>query len=239
MGKRKFLIHTALINWRDFFTNPELQELPESRTSIHPTLDIDRIRKSPLCVGVPCQLLDNRPDVRVAENQLRAAFYAVGAAQSDFFPKLNLSGTFGWTNTTSSAIINPAFIIAQAVASLVQPIFQNGKLIAQRKVAKDEFEIASANFQHALLNAGNEVNNCIDANQKAREKGTLYLAQVDALKKAYESVRLMKELKDATYLEVLTAQQSLLNAQLDETANRYDEILSVINLYTALGGGRE
>lgn len=137
------------------------------------------------------------------------------------------------------AIINPAFTIAQAVASLVQPIFQNGKLIAQRKVAKDELEIASANFQHALLNAGNEVNNCIDANQKAREKWTLYLSQVDALKKAYESVSLMKELKDATYLEVLTAQQSLLNAQLDETANRYDEIQSVINLYTALGGGRE
>ncbi len=216
-----------------------LNEVPESRVNIHPVLDVDYFRSSPLCVGVPCQLLDNRPDVRVAENQLRAAFYAVGAAQSDFFPKLNLSGTFGWTNTTGSVIINPAITIAQLIGSLTQPIFQNGRLLAQRRVAKDELEIAAANFQHTLLSAGNEVNNYVDANQKARENAALYTAQVEALKKAYESVRLMKEIKDATYLEVLTAQQSLLNAQLDEVANRYEEVQSVINLYTALGGGRE
>ena len=192
-----------------------------------------------LNVGVPCQLLHNRPDVRAAENQLRAACYANKAATSAFFPQLSLTGTFGWTNTDGAGIINPAFTIAQLVGALVQPIFAKGGLRAQKIAAKDELKIASLNFQHKLLEAGGEVNNYLDACQKAREKTTALQQQVDALQKALNATRLTMQYGNTTHLEVLTAQQSLLSAQLGQVANRFEEIQAVVNLYTALGGGRK
>ena len=215
-----------------------LNEPAGSRTSLHPALDSFHA-PAVLNVGIPCQLLHNRPDVRAAENQLRAACYADKAATSAFFPQLNLTGTFGWTNTTGSAIINPAFTIAQLVGSLVQPIFAKGGLRAQKIAAKDELEIASMNFEHKLLESGTEVNNHLDACQKARQNIDLYQQQVDALQKAYRATQLTMQHGNTTYLEVLTAQQSLLGAQLGQVANRFTEIQSVIDLYTALGGGRE
>ena len=189
-------------------------------------------------VGVPCQLLYNRPDVRVAENNLRAACYTYKASISSFFPQITLQGLFGWTNTDGSNIINPAFTIAQLVGSIVQPIFANGGLRAQKISARDELAIAESAFEKKLLEAGVEVNNYLDAYQKAHEQTTVYQQQVDALATAYKATRLTMEHGTTTYLEVLTAQQSLLGARLGQVANRFAETQAVINLYTALGGGK-
>ena len=211
-----------------------LMEPAGTFTDLHPdlvTLDVD------LQVGVPCQLLSLRPDVRAAEAALRQSFYANQSATAAFFPVLNLSGKLGWTNTTGSEIIDPGFSVRQAVVSLVQPLFANGRLRAQKRAARNELEIASLTFSNTLLSAGNEVNNYLDAAQKARQKRQLYQLQVEALQRAYDATQLTMEYGNTTYLEVLTAQQSLLSAQLGQVANRFSETQAIINLYTALGGG--
>jgi outer membrane protein TolC len=136
-------------------------------------------------------------------------------------------------------IINPAKFVASAVASLTQPIFNRGQNIAALKIAKAQREEAQLAFTQTLLNAGAEVNEAIVAYQGAREKSVLYAQQVEALKRALEKTQLLMDYDHTTYLDVLTAKQSLLSAQLDQVANRVTEIQSVISLYQALGGGAE
>lgn len=190
-------------------------------------------------VGVPLQALSARPDVRSAERSLEAAFYAANAARSAFYPSITLSGSAGWTNSAGSMIINPAKFVASAVGSLTQPLFARGQLIGQLKIAKAQQEEASLSFQQALLNAGSEVNNALTAWQTSREKRELLNKQVESLQTTLRSTSLLMEHGTTTYLEVLTARQSLLSAQLSQTANRFTEIQSLITLYQALGGGQE
>ena len=190
-------------------------------------------------IGVPVQLLAARPDVRLAERTLESAFYGTNAARSAFYPSITLSGSAGWTNSAGSMIINPGKVLASAVGSLTQPLFAQGKLAAQLKVAKAQQEEASLAFQQTLLNAGTEVNNALTACQSTREKSTLLAQQVEALENALRSTTLLMQHGTTTYLEVLTARQSLLSARLSQTANRFSEIQSLITLYQALGGGTD
>ena len=192
-----------------------------------------------LAVGIPVQMLANRPDVRSAERSLEAAFYATNQARSAFYPSIVLSGSAGWTNSAGSMIVNPGKFIATAVASLTQPLFNKGANIAQLKIARARQEEAKLSFQQALLNAGSEVNNALVQYQTAQEKAAYYDKQIISLHKALESTSLLMQHGNTTYLEVLTAQQTLLNAQLTQVANRFTEIQGVINLYQALGGGRD
>ena len=185
------------------------------------------------------QMLSNRPDVRAAERSLEMAFYRTNAARSSFYPSITLSGAAGWTNSAGSMIINPGKFVASAVGSLTQPLFAQGKLIAQYKIAKARQEEASLAFTQSLLNAGAEVNEALVAYQNAQAKTELYASQVASLQNAYRSTSLLMQHGTTTYLEVLTAQQSLLNAQLTQAANRLTQTQSLINLYSALGGGQE
>lgn len=189
-------------------------------------------------VGVPLQVLAKRPDVRSAEFALAQAFYSTNSARSAFYPSINLSGSAGWTNNAGSAIINPGKFIASAVASLTQPIFNRGQNIAQLKIAKAQQEEARLSFEQALLNAGSEVNNALTQYQIAQDKSKYFERQVTSLQTAVKSTRLLMQHGNTTYLEVLTAQQSLLSAQISQVANRFTEIQGVITLYQALGGGR-
>lgn len=192
-----------------------------------------------LAVGIPVQMLANRPDVRSAERSLEAAFYATNQARSAFYPSIVLSGSAGWTNSAGGMIINPGKFLATAIGSLTQPLFNKGANIAQLKIAKAQQEEAKLSFQQALLNAGSEVNEALVKYQTAREKSAYYDKQINSLNKALESTSLLMQHGNTTYLEVLTAQQTLLNAQLAQVANRFTEIQGVINLYQALGGGRD
>ena len=189
--------------------------------------------------GVPMQMLSNRPDVRAAERSLEQAFYATNQARAAFYPSIVLSGSAGWTNSAGSMIVNPGKFLASAVGSLTQPLFNKGQIMAQYRIAKAQQEEASLSFQQALLNAGSEVNDALVACQTSKAKTLLFEKQIQSLEKALESTSLLMEHGTTTYLEVLTARQSLLSAQLSQTANRFTEIQSVINLYQALGGGRE
>ena len=192
-----------------------------------------------LSVGVPVQMLSNRPDVRSAERSLEAAFYGTNQARASFYPSVVLSGSAGWTNSSGAMIVNPGKFLASAVGSLTQPLFNRGQVIAQYRIAQAQQEEASLAFQQTLLNAGSEVNDALVAYQTSREKTILFDKQIVSLEKALKSTSLLMEHGTSTYLEVLTARQSLLSAQLSQTANRFSEIQSVVNLYHALGGGRE
>ncbi len=192
-----------------------------------------------LTVGLPLQLLAARPDVRVAERKLEAAFYNTNAARSAFYPQITLSGSAGWTNSTGSMIVNPGKLLASAAASLTQPLFSQGKLIAQLKIARAEQEAAAIAFNQTLLKAGTEVNEALTAWQTATEKDVYIDQQVESLQTALHSTSLLMEHGTATYLEVMTAKQSLLSAQLSQVANHCEQVQSVINLYQALGGGSE
>ena len=184
-------------------------------------------------IGIPVQMLSCRPDVRSAERTLEAAFYGTNAARSAFYPSITLGGSAG------SMIVNPGKFLASAVGSLTQPLFARGQVIAQYRIARAQQEEASLAFQQTLLNAGSEVNDALTAWQTSLSKSELLDKQVASLQTAARSTSLLMEHGNTTYLEVLTARQTLLNAQLAQTANRFSEIQSLINLYKALGGGQE
>lgn len=192
-----------------------------------------------ISTGVPMQMLANRPDVRSAERSLEAAFYGTNQARAAFYPSITLSGSAGWTNNAGSMIVNPGKFLASAVGSLTQPLFARGEIMAQYRITKLQQEEAALAFQQSLLNAGSEVNDALTACQTSREKSLLLDKQIVSLETALKSTSLLMEHGTTTYLEVLTARQGLLSAQLTHTANRFTEIQSLINLYRALGGGRE
>lgn len=192
-----------------------------------------------LTVGVPVQMLSNRPDIRSAEYSLMQSYYATSEARSALYPTITLSGTLGWTNNSGMGIKDPGKILWSAAASLLQPIFNANANRARVKIAKAQQEETKLAFQQALLNAGAEVNNALTQCQSARAKADLRVQQIEALERAVESTELLMKHSSTTYLEVLTAQQSLLSAQLSQIADRFDEIQGVVNLYQALGGGRD
>lgn len=190
-----------------------------------------------LHVGVPVQMLANRPDVQAAEMSLAAAYYSTNIARSAFYPNLVISGSAGWSNQNGT--VNPAQILLSAAASLVQPIFNQGSNIANLKAAKAQQEIAAINFQQTILNAGQEVSDALYAYQANKDILSQRSLQIDALQRAVTSTESLMKLGTSTYLEVLTAQQSLLSAQLSEVSDAYQCMVAVISLYHALGGGRE
>lgn len=191
-----------------------------------------------LAVGVPVQMLSNRPDIRQAEYSLMQSFYATNAARSALYPSITLSGSAGWTNN-AGVITNPGKLLLSAAGSLLQPIFNANANRANLKIAKAQQEESKLAFQQALLNAGAEVNNALTQCQTARAKTDLRIKQIEAMERAVESTELLMQHSSTTYLEVLTAQQSLLSAQLSQIADQFDEIQGVVNLYQALGGGRD
>ncbi len=201
------------------------------------TLD-EQIMPEELAAGVPMQLLENRPDVKMAEMTLAAAYYTTNSARAAFYPGLNITGMAGWTNGSGITVSNPGEFMLQALASLAQPIFNNGKLIANLKVSKAEEKIAQMNYQQTILEAGKEVSDALYLFDTQNKKLVEDRGQVEQLDKAVTYTKALFQSGDATYLEILTAQQNLLSAQLSEVADNFQRMQAVINLYSALGGGR-
>ena len=194
---------------------------------------------SDFSVGIPLQLLSNRPDVQAAEMALAACYYNTNSARAAFYPQITLSGTAGWTNSSGAGIVNPGKLLANLIGSLTQPLFYRGANIARLRQARAQEEQAKIAFQTTLLNAGNEVSNALSLYQNTMEKVNSRTMQVNSARKAAEDTKELFNLGTSTYLEVLTAQQSYLSAQLSEVSDTFDQMQAVINLYQALGGGRE
>lgn len=198
-----------------------------------------RIERSPIAsfqvpeqihVGLPIRLLAARPDVRMAEHNMEIAYYGTQQARQAFFPSISIDGLFGLGS------INPALVLGQAVASLAQPVFAGGKLNAQLKNAKAEQEKAQLEFVQTLIDAGNEAYLYLHACRAAEEKSVHLDTRVNALQEAFHATSELMNHGSTTYLEVLTAQESLLAAQLEQVSNQYDLIVSLVDLYSALGG---
>lgn len=185
--------------------------------------------------GVPAALLENRPDIRMADQMLAEAFYNTASARAAFFPAFSLQGILGWTNN-GGIIANPGALLMQAAASLLQPIFSQGKLRASLKIAKFDQEDKLNQYVQTVINAGNQVNEALANCQTAKDKDILYKRQVEVLQKAYKGTHELMDNGKASYLEVLTAQESLLSAQLNEASNLYNGSQAIIALYIALGG---
>lgn len=194
------------------------------------------ILPSELSVGLPVQLLANRPDVKAAEMELARTHYAVGVARASFYPSLTLGGTVGFTNN-GGIVVNPGQWLLNAVGQLMQPIFNRGQLRANYKIAEADREIALLHFNQSLINAGTEVNNALTDITAARERLVLVKEQTELLSDAVAKTELLMRHSPTNYLEVLTAQQALLGAQQSEVQCRYDELAGIITLYHALGGG--
>jgi multidrug efflux system outer membrane protein len=199
----------------------------------------EQVMPEELTAGVPLQLLENRPDVKMAEMTLAAAYYTTNSARAAFYPGLNITGTAGWTNGSGISVVNPGEFMLQALASLAQPIFNNGKLVANLKVSKAEEKIAKMNYQQTILEAGKEVSDALFLYDTQNKKLIEDRGQVEQLDKAVTYTKALFQSGEATYLEILTAQQNLLSAQLSEVSDNFQRMQAVINLYSALGGGRE
>lgn len=197
----------------------------------------DAVFPDTLVAGVPLQLLANRPDVRQAERNLAQTFYATNVARAAFYPNISLSGTIGWTNNGGGIVANPGQWLLNAIGSLTQPLFNRGANIANLRIAEAQQEEAKLLFRQSLLNAGKEVNNALTAWQTANGQIEIADNQVDTLKEAVRKTELLMRHSPTTYLEVLTAQQSLLDAELTILQSHFDRIQSIITLYHALGGG--
>lgn len=187
--------------------------------------------------GIPLQMLNNRPDVHYAEMQLAQCFYNVQTARSRFYPSITISGSGAFTNSAGAGIVNPGKWLLSAVGSLVQPLFMNGQLIAGLKVAKAEQEQAYNTWQNAVLQAGNEVSNALVLYNTSDERSRLEEKQVAALRRAVEDTKMLYHDRSSNYLEVITAETNLLNAELSKVADDFYKMQAVVNLYQALGGG--
>lgn len=189
-----------------------------------------------LSAGLPIQLLANRPDVRQAEWNLAQAYYATNAARSAFYPSLTLSGSTGWTNNVGGVVVNPGSWLFSAVGSLMQPLFNKGTNIANLCQAKARQEEALLLFQQSLLDAGKEVNNALTRWQSARIRMDYVNQQIMTLQEAVRKTELLMQHTSINYLEVLTARQRLLEAELTQAQDKFEEIQGVIDLYHAVGG---
>ena len=191
---------------------------------------------SEFSTGVGIQMLANRADVHANEMALAQCFYDVETARSRFYPNITVTGTAAFTNNNGT--VNPGKWLLSAVGSLVQPIFQHGQIVAGLKVAKDQYEQAFNTWQNSIYKAGNEVSNALVNYNSYAEKVELDGKRVSVLKQNVEDTKkLMESSNNTTYLEVLSAQSNLLNAEINEVTDQFNKMQSVVNLYQALGGG--
>ena len=197
----------------------------------------DQVLPEKLSAGLPVELLNRRPDVRQAELALAQAFYSVNSAKAAFYPNITLSGALGWTTGNGNIKVDPGSIIANLIAGLTQPVFGRGVNKARLATAQAQLEEAAYAFRQSLLDAGVEVNNALTLWQTAQKRVSLDKKQILNLQAAVWNTQLLMKHGNAEYLEVLTAQKNLLQAELTEAADKYDEIISAVNLYQALGGG--
>jgi len=190
-----------------------------------------------LATGISIRMLNNRPDVHYAEMNLAQCFYNVQTARSRFYPNITISASGAFTNSSGMGIVNPGKWLLSAVGSLVQPIFQRGQIVAGLKVAKMRYEQAYNTWQQSVLSAGSEVSNALVLYNSSDEKSRIESKQIATLRQNVEDTKLLLLQSRSTYLEVITAQQSLLNVELSKVQDDFRKMQAIVNLYSALGGG--
>jgi multidrug efflux system outer membrane protein len=203
-----------------------------------PSLEKQMLPEVP--AGLPSALLERRPDIREAEQQLRSANAQVGVAKADFFPQLNLTGLFGEVSSDLSTFTSGGGDIAWSIAAgLTGPIFHGGQLRAQYAQARAAREQFALQYQATVLNAFLEISDALVSREKLAEARTHQTRAVDAYKVAVKISMERYRLGSADYFEVLQEQQLLFPAENSLVQTQLNQILAVVQLYRALGGGWE
>lgn len=192
---------------------------------------------SELAHGVPFQMLAKRPDVKQAELSFRTAFELTNAARASFYPSISItSASIGYAGT----LFKPENLVANIIGNLAQPIFAKKQLITQLKVAKAEENAALLGFEKAVLSAGKEVSDILYTYQSSLSKNEIRAKQVESLSQAVSDTKeLLTHGEISSYLEVINAQQSLLQAKLNQVSDKLQQLQATSDLYRALGGGVE
>ena len=199
----------------------------------------DQSLPSEFSTGIALQMLNNRPDVHAAEMSLAACYHNVQTARSRFYPSINITGSGIFTNSMGTQAFNPGKWLLSAIGSLTQPIFANGQLVAGLKVAKAQQEQAFNNWQNAIYKAGNEVSNALVSYNSYDERSRLEQKQTELYRQNVEDTRQLYKSSGTSYLEVISAQANLLNAEITKVSDDFYKMQAVVSLYSALGGGRE
>ena len=199
----------------------------------------DQSLPSEFSTGIALQMLNNRPDVHAAEMSLAACYHNVQTARSRFYPSINITGSGIFTNSMGTQTFNPGKWLLSAIGSLTQPIFANGQLVAGLKVAKAQQEQAVNNWQNAIYKAGNEVSNALVSYNSYDERSRLEQKQTELYRQNVEDTRQLYKSSGTSYLEVISAQANLLNAEITKVSDDFYKMQAVVSLYSALGGGRE
>ena len=199
----------------------------------------DQSLPSEFSTGIALQMLNNRPDVHAAEMSLAACYHNVQTARSRFYPSINITGSGIFTNSMGTQTFNPGKWLLSAIGSLTQPIFANGQLVAGLKVAKAQQEQAFNNWQNAIYKAGNEVSNALVSYNSYDERSRLEQKQTELYRQNVEDTRQLYKSSGTSYLEVISAQANLLNAEITKVSDDFYKMQAVVSLYSARGGGRE
>jgi len=197
----------------------------------------DQVIPEKIAIGLPAQLLENRPDVRQAEFDFRTAFETTNMAKTYFYPSLTLTASGGLSTLQLKNFFDQS-IFYSIIGGLTQPIFNQGLNKARLTNAQSRQVQAFNNFQQSLLVAGQEVSNALYAYEMAVEKEDSREKQIEALEKAVDFTQQLLEYSSATnYTDVLTSEQNLLAAQLSGVNDNLQKLQAVVDLYRALGGG--
>lgn len=210
--------------------------LDEPYHHIERTVMAEVVMPSKVGTGVPADLLRLRPDVRVAERKIEMAYYDVLLDKGAMYPAISLTANGGWQQFASDGLGDPKVWFIQGIGSLVQPIFMGGRLRANLKVSKLEQQIAVEEFRKTVIKAGHEVTNALCKCQQSKDKEPHIDAQIAALSDAVMANQELMNHGSATYLEVLTSLQDLLQAKNAEVLNKVSGMQALVELYAALGG---
>lgn len=190
-----------------------------------------------LPVGIPSQLLERRPDIQQAEAQLKAANALVGAARAQFFPQLSISASAGLGGDQFSNLFDPSGKTIYGLGSLAQPIFAGGKIRGQYDLSKRQKDELILTYQKAIFTGFRDVSNALIAVNKQRLAREQQQLLVTAAQDATRLARLRYQGGSTSYLEVLTTDTNLFSAQLNLASAQQSEALTLVQLYSALGGG--
>lgn len=190
-----------------------------------------------LPVGMPTQLLKNRPDVLQAEYAFRAAFESTNVARTNFYPSLTITGDGGLFSTSLNNFFDHS-LYYNILGGITQPIFNKGQNKAKLTTAKANQQKAYLGYRQTILKAGQEVSDALCAYQVSTEKASLRSQQVKALEKSVDFTKeLLTYTSKTNYMDVLNSEEALLRAQLSQVNDHLDKLRSVVNLYQAIGGG--
>ncbi len=188
--------------------------------------------------GIPIQMLAQRPDVKSAELAFRSAFELTNVARANMYPTLSLSSaTVGFGSGSLSGIFKPENLFLSVVGGIVQPLFYQGQLSAGLRSAKAAQEIALLSFKKAVNEAGAEVSDILFTYQNSLKKNEIRDKQIAALQKSVSYTHLLRNAGEANYLEIISAETSLLQAKLGRVNDKLEQLQASVNLYKALGGG--